>query len=233
MGNDDPYTVQSPWGAVAGLFLIQCFGHVTLHGFRMFVNIAVNGSDSLSLFNASDWADRFFLSFWGLMWIFVFVAFEVSIFRRLSVSWQKQDLRHFLNALRSPSEVLKALLAIIFALGFAAFSLGYYPFPRSPVTTAVNVSFWLFGWGVSGLIAWGLRQKPVLRAGNQKGTVAGFIMGFVIGAVFFAFAYFVQPGLFYFHGMLGLGSMTMIACQVLFKGSISNGMQSPASPPQG
>jgi hypothetical protein len=194
----------------------------------MFVNIGVNGSDSLSIFNASDLADRFLLPFWGLMWIFAFVAFEVDVFRRLSAFWQEQDLRRFLDALRSPSEVLKALLAIIFALGFAAFSLGYYPFPRSPIPTVVYVLFWLFGWGVSGLIAWGLRQKPVQKTESQEGVVVGSIMGFVIGSVFFVVAYFFQPGLFYFHGMIGLGVVTMITCQVLFKASRNERMPNQA-----
>ncbi len=178
MDNDDPNTVQSPWGAVAGFFLIQCFGYVTLHGFHMFVNIGINGSDSLSIFNASDLADRFLLPFWGL--IFAFVAFEVDIFRRLSAFWREQSLRRFLNALRIPSEMIKALLAVIFASGFTALRFGHYPFPHRPISKAVFFLSWLFGWGVSGIIAWGMRRKPVQNPEKQEGAIVGSIMGFVI-----------------------------------------------------
>ena len=41
----------------------------------------------------------------------------------------------------------------------------------------------------------------------------------------------MQPGLFYFHGMIGLGVMTMIACQALFKGSKIKGMPNQATHP--
>ncbi len=211
------YTIESPWGAVAGFFLIQCFGYVTLHGFRMFVNIGRYGSDSLSIFNADCFTDRILLPFWGLMWIFAFIAFEVDIFRRLSIFWRKQSVQLFLQELRTPTEILKALFAVLSAVGFAAMILGYYPFPSRPIPTVIWVLFWLFGWGVSGFIVWGLRRKPAPTPQTQEGTMTGAIMGFIIGAVFFMIAYFVQPGLFYFHGMIGLGVMTMIACQVLFR----------------
>ena len=235
MKDSDPYAVQSPWGAVAGFFLIQCFGFITLHGFRMFVNIGLYGSDSLSIFNASDLADRFLLPLWGLMWIFVFVAFEVDIFRRLSTFWREQSVGHLLYALRSPTEMLKAFFAIIFTVGFMALGFGHYPFPSQPIPKVIFVLFWLFGWGVSGLIAWGLRRKPVPAPERQEETLAGSIMGFLIGAVFFAIAYFIEPGLFYFHGMIGIGVMTMITCQVLFKGSNREKAEQagPGYPPQG
>ena len=217
MKHDDPYTVQSPWGAVAGFFLIQCFGYVILHGFRMFVNIGVNGSDSLNVFNAYDWVDRFFLLLWGLMWISAFVAFEVDVIRRIATFWHRQSIQRFLHALRTPSEAIKAILAILFALGFLALGVGYYPFPKVPIPTVVSILFWLFGWGVSGLIAWSIRHKTVQEPEAQEGSVAGSILGFAVGSVFFAIAYFLQPGVFYFHGMIGLGVVTMVTCQFLFR----------------
>ena len=219
MKSADPYAVLSPWGAVAGFFLVQCFGYVTRQGFRMFVHLGWHGSDSLSTFDAINWADRFLLPLWGLMWIFAFVAFEVDIFWRLSVFWREQSAGHLLHALRRPAEGLKALLALLFAGGFIALGFGHYPFPGLPIPRATLILFWLFGWGVSGLFAWGMRQMPVQAPERQEVHVVGTLMGFVTGAVFFAIARFLQPDLFYFHGMIGLGVMTMVTCQVLFKGS--------------
>jgi hypothetical protein len=164
-----------------------------------------------------------------MMWIFAFVAFEVDIFRRLSSFWRQQSTARFFNALRTPSEMLKALLALIFALGYAALSMGYYPFPHRPIPKVIAFLFWLLGWGVSGLLAWGLRQKPIQKPEKQEGTVTESIMGFISGSVFFAIAYFFQPGLFYFHGMIGLGVMTMITCQALFKASLNEGRPNPSA----
>lgn len=185
----------------------------------MFVHLGWHGSDPLSLFEAINWADRFLLPLWGLMWIFAFVAFEVDMFLRLSAFWREQSAGQLLHALRSPAEWLKAFLALLFAGGFIALGFGHYPFPGLPIPKVTLVLFWLFGWGVSGLFAWGLRKMPAQAPKRQEVHVVGTLMGFLTGAVFFAIACFLQPDLFYFHGMIGLGVMTMVACQVLFKGS--------------
>ena len=56
MQDTDAYRVHSPWGAIAAFFLVQCFGFVTLQGFRMFVNIGVRGSDELNtIFVVQGW----------------------------------------------------------------------------------------------------------------------------------------------------------------------------------
>jgi hypothetical protein len=226
--NRDPYDVQSPWGAIAAFFLVQCFGYVTLQGFRMFISIGLHGEDRLSIFGTTGMADRVLLAFWGLMWIFAFLAFQADVFRRISKFCDQRGVVLFLRALKAPSEMLKAATALLFALIYLSFVLGHYPFPGQPISMTILVLYGVFGWAVSALVAWALRKRPVRATREQHAGKVGAIVGFLIGAVFFVVAQFVEPGLFYFHGMIGLGVMTMIACKLLFRGPRIKGMPNQA-----
>ncbi len=217
--DDDPYGVQSPWGAIAGFFLLQCFGFVALQGFRMFVNIAEHGADDLSVFNATGFLDRVLLPLWGILWLVMFLARQTSVLRRIAVFVKGRGIASFVQALRVPSELVKAGLAALFGLVFLSFLCGHYPFPWRPVSTPVSILFGLFGWGISGLLAWAARRAPAQRQSEPHGSTAAAIVGFLVGGVFLTLACFVQPGLFYFHGMIGLGVMTLISCRYLCHGA--------------
>jgi hypothetical protein len=218
MKNDDPHPVQSPWGAIAAFFLVQCFGFVTLQGFRMFVNLALRGSDSLSNFDAEG-VDRLLLPLWGLAWVYTFLLFQADVFRRISDYVRERGVSCFLPALKAPSEMAKLVVAVLFAAAYALFLFDRYPFPAKPISTGMSALFAGFGWAASAVIASAMRKGGARNATAQDGGIAGYLFGFLVGALFFAVPYYFEPGLFYFNGMLGLGVMTMIACRILFKGA--------------
>lgn len=224
---DDPYEIHSAWGAVAAFFLVQCFGFVVLQGFRMFLNIVITGSDSLSVFNADGFADRIFLPFWGLMFILAFVAFQADMFRRIDIFIRGKEGFSWLQGSSSPTEIFRLVAAVAFATTYCLFLAGKYPFPSKPISTHVSLLFSVFSWGVSAGLGWLIARydsMPSRSADPQPDTESlpprqGMVLGFIIGITFVAVALFVTPGLFYFHGMLGLGVLTMLMCQLLFKHS--------------
>ena len=215
----DAFKVHSPWGAMAAFFLIQCFGFVTLQGFRMFVTIGVRGADPLNtLFRAQGQGDRLLLPLWGLVWILIFVVFQAVILRRISQYLRTAGHQALWLALRRPGEAVKLALTLLFACGYLRCLLGHYPFPSRPITFWMSTAFGAFGWVASVLIVWltkhrqSIKQSPVSTAN----TIGGALFGFLIGGLFVWVALVKMPGLFYFHGMLGLLCIAMCACQLLF-----------------
>ena len=215
----DAFRVHSPWGALAAFFLVQCFGFVTLQGFRMFVNIGLRGTDQLNtLFLVNGRSDRMLLPLWGLAWILVFVVFQTVILRRISQYLSSEGHRALWVALRRPGEAVKLVLALLFAFGYVCCLLGHYPFPSKPISFWMSMAFGAFGWVVSALIVWLAKHGQVSQQ-SPVGTaskVGGALFGFLIGGLFVWIALAKLPGLFYFHGMLGLLCITMCACQLLF-----------------
>lgn len=218
----DAFKVHSPWGALAAFFLVQCFGFVTLQGFRMFVNIGVRGADQLNtIFVAQDRSDRLFLPLWGLIWILVFVVFQTVILRRIAQYLRTEGPRALWLALRRPAEAVKLALALLFAYGYVRCLLGHYPFPSRPISFWMSTAFGAFGWVASALIVWSVKhlqisQQPQVGSASKVG---GALFGFLIGGLFVWIGLVKMPGLFYFHGMLGLLCITMFACQLLFLAS--------------
>jgi len=215
----DAFTVHSPWGALAAFFLVQCFGFVTLQGFRMFVTIGVRGADPLNtIFRAQGLSDRLLLPLWGLIWILVFVVFQTVILRRISHYLRSEGPRALGLALRRPAEAIKLALALLFACGYVRCLLGHYPFPSRPISFWMSTAFGAFGWIASALLVWlgkhrqSMKQSPV----SPANTIGGALFGFLVGGLFVWLALVKMPGLFYFHGMLGLLCITMCACQLLF-----------------
>jgi hypothetical protein len=215
----DAFMVHSPWGALAAFFLVQCFGFVTLQGFRMFVNIGLRGADQLNtIFVVNGRSDRMLLPLWGLVWILVFVVFQTVILRRISHYLSSEGPRALWSALRRPGEAVKLALAMLFAYGYVRCLLGHYPFPSRTISFWMSTAFGAFSWVVSGLIVWLSKhgqvspQSPV----GTANTIGGALSGFLIGGLFVWLALVKMPGLFYFHGMLGLLCITMCACQLLF-----------------
>ncbi|MGA2619254.1 MAG: hypothetical protein ABSF26_16725 [Thermoguttaceae bacterium] len=226
MQDTDVYRVHSPWGAIAAFFLLQCFGFVALQGFRMFVSIAAHGSDQLNtIFVVQGWEDRVLMPLWGLLWIFAFVVFQCVVLHRIANYLRGEGIRALFAALRMPSEALKLALALLFAFGYVWFLSGHYPFPSRPISAWISTAFGVFSWGVSALLVWFIRKAKITATQQRTqtgraGTIFGFLFGFLTGAFFLVVALFLEPGLFYFHGMLGLFCITMFACQLLF---LSNG----------
>ena len=213
---DDPYEVQSLWGAIAAFLLLLCFGFVLLQGFRVFVNIAVHGSDDLSPARPGDIVARVMAPLWGLLWVFAFLAFQADMFRRIAGFVRKRRVSSYIQALRTPSEALKAVIAVAFGVVYTLFLLGYYPFPSRPASAALAVVFALFSWAVSALLAWAMKKKANIPEEPVQYSTVGFVLGFVVGAGFFALGCFVHR-LFYFHGMIGLGVLTLSTCRLLFR----------------
>ncbi len=221
MNNDtDGYGVHSPWGAIAAFFLLQCFGFVALQGFRTFVSIGVHGSDQLNtIFVVQSWEDRVLMPLWGLIWIFAFVVFQCVVLHRIANYLRGEGLRALFAALKMPSEALKAACALLFAFEYVRFLLGHYPFPSRPISVWMSMAFGGFSWGVSALFVWFVRKAKITATQQKVGTagkIFGILFGFLTGAFFLLVVLFMEPGLFYFHGMLGLFCITMFACQLLF-----------------
>ena len=199
----------------------------------MFVSIGVHGTDRLNtIFNAQGWENRFLLPLWGLGWIFAFVIFQSVILRRISNYLRERGIRAFFDALKSLSEMVKLALALLFGFGYIRFLLGYYPFPSKPISFWMSIAFGAFSWGVSAFIVWLIKKADVVETQENQigtvGTIFGFLLGFLIGAAFLVAGYYF-PGLFYFHGMLGLFCLTMLACQLLFRSDRKKGMSNKFS----
>jgi hypothetical protein len=178
----DAFKVHSPWGALAAFFLVQCFGFVTLQGFRMFVNIGLRGADPLNtIFRAQGLSDRLLLPLWGLVWILVFVVFQTVILRRISRYISSEGPRALWLALRRPGEAVKLALALLFAFGYVRCLLGHYPFPSRPISFWMSTAFGAFGWAASALIVWLTKHGQVSQQ-PQVGTaskVGGALFGFL------------------------------------------------------
>jgi hypothetical protein len=220
--SSDVYTVRSPWGAIAAFFMVQCFGFVTLQGFRLFVNIGVRGADEIdTVFTVQGWSDRIFMPAWGLAWIFIFVVFQGFILHRIAKYLRNEGVSALFGSLKRPSESVKLVLAVLFAVEYVRFLLRYYPFPSRPISFWMSLAFGLFSWGISALIVWLITKAKieVTPDRNQVGTVGkiiGILFGFLVGAAPFVVAVYVWPGAFYFLGMVGLFFIMTCACQLLF-----------------
>ena len=191
----------------------------------MFVNIAARGSDPLNtIFQAQGSEDRILMPLWGAVWIFIFVVFQTVVLHRITRFLRAEGIRALFAALATPGEAVKLALALLFGFGYLRLLFGHYPFPSQPISISVAVAFGVFSWGVSALIVWPRKNaKPMMMTPRQRpvgtaATIFGAVFGFFVGGIFLVAAHFF-PGLFYFHGMLGLFCITMFACQLLFLSS--------------
>lgn len=215
----DPYLVRSPWGGIAAFFMIQCFGFVLLQGFRMFLEIARAGADPLSVIESDSVQDRIFLSLWGGAWILAFVAFQADIFNRISEFSKRLGFTGILRAITSPAETAKFCVAIIFASVFVMFLFGKYPFPYLPISKYISVAFSLSSWIVSWGFTRALRKAGKQTFRQQHHSVFFFTYGIILSSAFVVIALISTPKLFYFHGLIGLGTLTMLFCRILLSSS--------------
>lgn len=231
-GTDAPKAC-SPWGAIAAYFLVQCFGFVAIQGFRMFTNIAANGSDDLnSVFNVQRQEDRIFLAVWGLSWIVTFVIFESVILHYISMSLKEDGPLALVIGLKKPTEILKLAVAVVMGIEYVRFLLGHYPFPSRPISLWTSTAFGVLGFVVPALfvpivhllkrLLNRLKLNAAITASQQQNQVgaagaAGICVGGILfGAMFLMFAVSLKPGLFYFHGLLGLFVIMLFGCLLLF-----------------
>ena len=212
----DPLAVRSPWGALAAFLLVQCFGYVMVHGFWFYMNPTLVGADQIQPSSASSFDERLFFWVFGLMWFVGFVGFEIDMFARLSQYRRAKRKRDFIEALRRPTEFVKALIATVFLVAFVALSLGFYPFPWRPIPSWVLFAFYIFHWCVAALGTHHWQYEPKQNSQAGLGTAVLFVF---VGGLFFGLGWILVPSVFYMHGMIGLFFMVAGLCQILIHGS--------------
>lgn len=208
--------VESLWGAIAGLFLLQIFGYVIFQAFLA----SIEGFYSESVF------PNIIQLILGLGFIVGFLFFQSVSFSKIKNYIVSSTKKPF-ELLKEKDELIKFLLAICFVILLTLIYLGYYPLPKKEVDTIILVIFYLFSWVTSFLLAALRKRNAPFRIAKGSNR----IWGMVFGLMFFVIAIIVQnisiplndvifKQFTWFLGILGLGIVIMLGCSILMEDQI-------------
>lgn len=208
--------VESFWGAISALVLLQVFGYVILQAFLVSVE---------SLFIESPFPNILQLIL-GLAFIFVFLLFQSISFSKIK-NYIRSSTKKPFGLLKEKDELAKFLLTIFFVFLLILIYLGHLPLLKKEENTIAIVIFYLFSWFASYLLS-ALRKRNtpfmVAKGSNRIG-------GMIFGLMFFIIALIVQnisvpfnndifKQFTWFLGMLGLGIVIMLGCSILMEDRI-------------
>jgi len=191
--------IESFWGAIATLFLYQLFGYIIFQAFLYY---------QLHLP---------YILFGGI-WIFAFLTVDAITINKIRDFLQNTYTQSPLQQLKQIDDLIKAILATLFFIILLLFLAGYYPFPQYPYDLPLLISYFIISWIISYLISRMLQnKKPKIKISSDPKAIP---MGLLIGGSFFIITLTIAPGLFYLHGMIGLGIILLVSSSVLLKDQI-------------
>ncbi|MDB5330554.1 MAG: hypothetical protein JWP03_1705 [Phycisphaerales bacterium] len=201
--------VQSAWGAVAAVVLLQCLGAILINALLYHLGPGmlpceegVKGHLFVRL------VGKIIFSFWGLGWICTFFYCEVLIIKVITRFFDGNGVGALAH-LKHPLSAVKLLLALVFAR--MLFLLHHdYPFPRPRGRRLVPL-FLLGSFMVSTYIADHHQMN-----GGQIADGPACILGLLLGLLFFAVGC-AEPHLFYLAGVLGSGIVVLMTCSMLLE----------------
>jgi hypothetical protein len=203
------FQVQSAWGAIAALALLQCLGAITFNAllYHLGPNMLPCEENVRGRFIIRV-SGKIFLSIWGLGWMFGFFFFEVLTINLVARYFHGNGIGTLLR-LTNPLSVVKLLLALIFAR--ILFFLHHdYPFPK-PRGQRLLPMFLVGSFILSTFIA-----DHHQLSGGRIADGGACILGLLLGSLFFVVGY-ASPELFYLFGLMGGGVAVMMACSMLLQ----------------
>ena len=214
--DDQSALVDSWWGAVAALMLLQSYGFILLQALiHLFSHHGKYDSGAATAFTPVV-----------LPFLLVFALSQAGGLRVMNRYLQTHDWRVAVRFWRSPVEMLKFFAALLCTGVYLYLLTGGLPFPRDPalyhdVGIFENLSFQLFGLAVSFAVNWLWKLSPKMAAMRgasaadpqlaqmeMRNGIIGVLLAIPMGAGFVAVSCYAKE-LFYVAGIIGYGVITL------------------------
>lgn len=184
----------SPWGAIAGFFLLQPYGFILLNG----------------LFFAARFSFEFF---WLLFWILAMLILQASFLTKIRTFLKEQKIKDYFLVLKEPLEIFKFFIAILTLSIFILFNLGYYPFPTSDRPLIIGIGVELV---ISLSLSFYLKNATEMKAQKDKKII---FLGLIILLIYTCVPLFQKfpTEIIYFTTIPGLGMILFILTQLLIE----------------
>lgn len=214
--------VDSWWGAVAALMLLQSYSFILLQALvHMFNHHGKYDTGRATAFDPVV-----------LVFMLIFALSQAGGLRVMNRYLQTHDWRDALCFWHSPVEVLKFVAAII-CIGIYLYLLtGHPPFPRDSalyhdVGIVANLLFQLFSLGLSFVLNWLWKLSPkiaAMRGANpndpelarleMRNGIIGVLIAIPMGVGFVVISCYAKE-FFYVAGVIGYGAVTLALCPAL------------------
>jgi hypothetical protein len=204
--------VQSPWGAIAAIVLLQCFGAILFNALLYHLGPDIVPSQGSGKPAASHLIVRvlykLFISLWSLGWASMFLMFEAVVITLIIGFFHKNGLGTLLHPV-SPLAIVKLVLTLAFAR-MLVFLQREYPFAKPRGQRLAP----LFLVGTLLLSTFVSKHHALSIAHIASG--GSCIVGLLVGLLFFTVGCAAHE-LFYMFGLLGGGVTVMMACSMLLQ----------------
>lgn len=205
--------VDSWWGAVAALALLQSYNFILLQGL-----IHITAFEPVSL-----------------VFFIVIALSQAGGLRVMNRYLKTHRWQEALSFWRSPVEMLKCVAAIAFAGLYVYLLTGHLPFPQDPslyrdVGMVGNLAFQFFNLGISFLLNWLWKMSPKVAemrgaSGLPDDRGRGFLAVLIaipLGVGLVVLSCYVKE-LFYVLGVIGYGAITLAVSAALTQNPRSRG----------
>ena len=207
--------VESFWGALAALALIQAFGYIVFQSF---------------LFILSEPDPTCFIPYWWVfIWVLGFIAINNELLSGINNYLSKQNMKTAIDSLKQIDEKIKFIIFILFVFILILFLLGFYPFPKKDAEPLYLLNFYLFSIGIGYFAALKTKKTQAMKVsviGGKSPALKGVFsiigIGWIVLSILLISIGLYFQELFYYIGIFGFGSLTILISQTLIYKHVKN-----------